>query len=254
MRPENSGRPNSDHPSSDAGNRFDGRAVVVTGVSRSGQAGEVVARVFAECGAIVHCVARDHDVEDRVRELEARGLRAVAHMVDLSDFAATRALAERIGAAHGGEVAAVAALAGGFGASGPIAETDPSVLPTQLAINLTTAYSTARAFLPLVRRARGAMVFVSAAAALDGGTVAQISAYATAKGGVIQLVRALAQEERDTGVRVNAVAPTAIRTAANEKSLDDGVRYVEREEFAAAIVALCGPALARVTGQVFRLA
>jgi NAD(P)-dependent dehydrogenase (short-subunit alcohol dehydrogenase family) len=81
-----------------------------------------------------------------------------------------------------------------------------------------------------------------------------MSAYAMAKGGLVQLVRALAQEERDSGVRANALAPTALRTAANVQTLGESIRYVEREELAAALVSLCGPAFGRVTGQVLELA
>jgi hypothetical protein len=35
--------------------------------------------------------------------------------------------------------------------------------------------------------------------------------------------------------------------------MDDGTRYVEREEFAGVIVALCAPAWRRVSGQVISL-
>lgn len=234
---------------------FDGAAVVVTGVGGAGQAGESVAAAFAARGATVHCIDRDRAaVNDRVSELRAMGWSAVAHAADLTDADGTAAVAANVAAAHDGRIAAVAGIAGGFGASGPIAESDPGVLDRQLAINARTAYVTARAFLPAVRAVPGAFVFVTAAAALRGGKVGGISGYAMAKGAVIQLVRALAQEERPNGVRVNAVAPTSLRTSANLDAMGADMRYVEREEFAAAIVALCGPAFARVTGQVIELA
>jgi 3-oxoacyl-[acyl-carrier protein] reductase len=233
---------------------FDGRAVVVTGVGRSGQAGEVVARAFGAQGAVVHCVDRGDRVHDRVHELRALGINAVGHVADLADVAAVSELAGRISSLHGGAVAAVAALAGGFDESGPIGGSDPDVFARQIAINLTSAYATARAFVPSVRVARGAFVFVTSAAVLPGGKVTGLSAYAMAKGALIQLMRSIAQEEKAHGVRANAVAPTAIRTAANVDAMGEGVRYVEREEFAGTIVALCGHAFSRVTGQVFELA
>jgi NAD(P)-dependent dehydrogenase (short-subunit alcohol dehydrogenase family) len=233
---------------------WDGDAVVVTGVGRAGQAGAVVARCLAEHGATVHCVDRDAAVQDRVAELSADGLRAVAHQVDLSAADAVQALAARIGAAHGGRVAAVAAIAGGFAWSGPIAEADASALARQLTINATSAFTTARAFAPLVRAAQGAFVFVASPAALPGGARAGLSAYAMAKGAIAPLVATLAAEEGPHGVRVNALAPTALRTAQNLADMGDGVAYVEREEFAAAVLALCAPAWRRLTGQVLTLA
>ncbi|HKS06285.1 MAG TPA: SDR family oxidoreductase [Gemmatimonadaceae bacterium] len=234
--------------------RFEGDAVVITGVGRRGQAGEVVARRFAELGAAVHCIDRDAGVNEVAETLASAGIAPRAHQVDLTDAGATAQLASSIAAAHGGRVAAVAAIAGGFAHSGPIADSDPAVLARQVAINLTSAYCTARAFAPSVRAARGAFVFATSAAVLPGGRVAGLSAYAAAKGGLVQLMRALAQEEREYGVRVNAVAPTALRTAANVAGMGRDVRYVELSEFADAIVTLCSSGFARATGQVIELA
>jgi 3-oxoacyl-[acyl-carrier protein] reductase len=81
-----------------------------------------------------------------------------------------------------------------------------------------------------------------------------MSAYAVSKAGVITLMRAVAQEERESGVRANALAPTAIRTAANLESMGASARYVEREEVADAVMFLCfSPAAQAITGQVIQL-
>jgi NAD(P)-dependent dehydrogenase (short-subunit alcohol dehydrogenase family) len=233
---------------------LDGAPVVVTGVGGREQAGEAVARAFAQMGAIVHCVGRGNDVRDRVAELMGDGLTARAHVVDLTDFDATARVASAIADSHAGRVHVVAALAGGFGASGPVATSDTRVYVSQMATNLTTAYSTARAFAVPVRAARGTFAFVAAAAVLSGGKTAGLSAYAMAKGGVLELVKAFAEEEREHHVRVYAVAPTSIRTGANVASMGAGVRYVEREDFAATIVALAHPSFALASGQVLKLA
>jgi 3-oxoacyl-[acyl-carrier protein] reductase len=193
-------------------------------------------------------------VGDRVAELRGDGLRAEAHAADLSDADAVTGLAARIAAAHDGRIAAVAAVAGGFAWSGPIAGSDPAALAQQWLINASTAFSTARAFTPFVRAAQGALVFVSSPAALPGGARAGLSAYAMAKGAIAPLVATLAEEERPHGVRVNAVAPTALRTAQNVQDMGADVPYVEREEFAAVLLSLCAPAWRRVTGQVVTLA
>jgi 3-oxoacyl-[acyl-carrier protein] reductase len=88
-----------------------------------------------------------------------------------------------------------------------------------MSINLTTAYLVTHAFLPFVRAARGAIVYFASEAVLPGAKVANIAAYAAAKSGVVMLMRAVAQEERDNGVRANALAPTSIRTATNVKTM-----------------------------------
>jgi NAD(P)-dependent dehydrogenase (short-subunit alcohol dehydrogenase family) len=144
-------------------------------------------------------------------------------------------------------------MAGGFGMTGPLDASDPAEWHKQIAISLTTAYVATRAFLPALRRTKGAIVYFASAAALPGGSVAGMAAYAAAKSGVLALMRAVAQAEGKAGVRANAVAPTAIRTAANEQSMGTDARYVEREEVAATVGWLCSAAASAVTGQVIRL-
>jgi len=121
------------------------------------------------------------------------------------------------------------------------------------AINLTTAYHATRAFLPMVRAAQGTVLFIGSQASLPGGTSAGMAAYAAAKAGVISLMRSVAQEEKAHGVRANVVAPSAIRTAANLDTMGDRFKYVEREEFAVALLQLCAPSARRITGQVIEL-
>jgi NAD(P)-dependent dehydrogenase (short-subunit alcohol dehydrogenase family) len=231
-----------------------GKVAVLTGVSHPGQVGELVAREFAERGVAVALIDRTGvEAEARARELRERGLSAAAYHADLTDVdqldAAARAIASDFGA-----VDALVNIAGGFAMTGKVAESDPAAWARQLGTGLTTAYLTTRAFLPLVRQRQGAIVFFAAAAALPSARVAGMSAYAVSKAGVITLMRAVAQEEREAGVRSNALAPTSIRTATNVESMGADVRYVEREEVADAVLFLCfSPAARAITGQVLQM-
>ena len=155
---------------------------------------------------------------------------------------------------HGGRIDALVNMAGGFAMSGPVGESDVAVWRRQFDINLTTAYLATRGFLPLLRATRGAIVYFTSAAALPDGRAGGMSAYVAAKTGLIALMRAVADEERDAGVRVNAIAPTAIRTAANLQAMSGNVRYVEREQVAATTLFLCSSDASAVTGQILRLA
>jgi NAD(P)-dependent dehydrogenase (short-subunit alcohol dehydrogenase family) len=241
-------------PDADVAAHLSGAAVVVTGVGGLGQAGEAVARAFANAGAIVHCIGRGSEVRDRAAELVRDGLEAHAHTVDLTDFDATKSVAGSIAAASGGRISLVAALAGGFSSSGDVADSEPQTYTRQLSVNLTTAYSTARAFAAPVRAAKGVFVFVASATVLPGGKSAGLSAYAMAKGGLVELVRSFAAEERAHDVRVYAVAPTSIRTASNVASMGERASYIEREDFAATIIAMARPSFALATGEVLKLA
>jgi NAD(P)-dependent dehydrogenase (short-subunit alcohol dehydrogenase family) len=216
--------------------------------------GEVVARWFAERGISVVLIDRTGvEAEQRANELRERGLDATAFRADLTDASQLDAVARSVSTQFGG-IDALVNIAGGFAMSGKVADSDPEAWARTLGIGLTTAYLTTRAFLPLLRKRRGSVVFFASAAALPAGKVAEMSAYAVSKAGVITLMRAVAQEERDTGVRSNALAPTAIRTATNLESIGDKIRYVEREEVADAVHFLCFSEASRsVTGQVILL-
>jgi len=233
---------------------LEGKVAVLTGVSRQGQVGETVAQSLAERGVSVVLIDRTGvEAEARAREIRDRGHRALAVNADLTDASQLDAVARVVKNEFGG-VDALVNIAGGFSMSGKVSDSDPGAWSRQLGTGLTTAYLTTRAFLPLVRERRGAVLFFAAAAALPGGRIAEMSAYAVSKAGVITLMRAVAQEERPTGVRSNALAPTAIRTAANVESMDASTRYVEREEVADAVLFLCFSEAARsITGQVIQL-
>jgi NAD(P)-dependent dehydrogenase (short-subunit alcohol dehydrogenase family) len=236
-------------------NRFDGKSVVVTGVGRAGQVGEVVARVFAQRGASVAIIDRDGaGAESLAAAMRAERLAVDAYGCDLTDAVATTSVFARISSGSGGRIDALANVAGGFAASGPVADSDPAVFRRQLAINLESAYGATRACIPLMRASGGAIVFMSAAAVLPRGKVAGMAGYAASKAGVLALMRAVAQEERANGIRANALAPTAIRTGSNLDAMGTGFAYVERESVAEVIAFLCSREAANITGQVIELA
>jgi NAD(P)-dependent dehydrogenase (short-subunit alcohol dehydrogenase family) len=145
-------------------------------------------------------------------------------------------------------------MVGGFAMSRPVAESSAADWKKQIDLQLGTAYLTTRAFLPLLRADRGSIVLFSSQAALPGAAIAEMSSYAIAKTGVATLMRAIAAEERKNGVRANALAPAAIRTAANLGSMGDSVPYVEREQVAAAVTFLCSEDASAISGVLLPLA
>ncbi|HJQ20356.1 MAG TPA: SDR family oxidoreductase [Gemmatimonadaceae bacterium] len=227
---------------------------LITGVGSKGQVGEAVATSLARRGDTVLLVTRRADeARERATELASAGLRAHGYGCDLSVGNDVTALASRISHEHGASLDALVNLAGGFASSGAIGDSDPAIFDHQLRINLQTAYLATRAFLPMVRRARGSIVFFASEAALEGARTRGLAAYAAAKAAVVALMRSVADESRDHGVRANALAPAAIRTATNEAAMGADSSYVEREDVAAVVSFLCSPSAAAITGQVIRL-
>ena len=227
---------------------------LITGVGTKGQVGETVAAALAARGDTVLLVSRvEAEVSAQAADLVARGRRAYGYACDLSDAHAVDRLAARLRSEHGDRLDALVNLAGGFGVSGPLADSDTAAFDHQVKINLTTAYLSTRAFLPMLRPSRGAVVFFASEAVLEGARTSGTAAYAAAKSAVVALMRSVADEGREYGVRSNALAPAAIRTVSNEASMGADVRYVEREDVASAVAFLCSPAATAITGQVIRL-
>ena len=230
---------------------FAGRSVVLTGVGREGQVGEAVATAFAERGARVFLVDRqENEARARAESLVKAGRRAAGLGADLTDEAAVAALAERVRDATGGRVYGLVHLAGGFTKSGPVAESDAALWSRQFLLNATTAFLTARAFMPMLRTAKGAIVFFASEAILPGGRTAGLSAYAASKSALVALMQSISQEEAARGVRANALAPTSIRTAANVAAMGADAHYVSREDVAKVVLWLCSEDARAVTGQV----
>lgn len=237
---------------------FAGKLVVLTGVGRKGQAGEVIARMFAEQGAELALLdVSGTEVNSRADELRKDGVVATAHAGDLSDAVIAEQIAQRVLAAHPNANGAVHALihaAGGFAMTGPLDTSDPQAWRRMFMISADTAYSATRAFLPSLRSGKGSIVYFASAASLPGGKSGGMAAYAGAKSAVLALMRSVAQDERQHGVRANAVAPVAIRTAANIAAMGDKESYVDRESVADVLLFLCSHAARNVSGQVIELA
>lgn len=228
------------------------RVVVITGVGRAGQVGEAIAAHYAAMGWRLVLLDRDAaELAARAAALTANGAQVVALPLDLTDEAAVLAAAAEAQRQVGAAAHVLVCAAGGFAMSGPVADAALDVLHRQLSISLVTAVVATKAFLPMLRAGGGGIVYFTSAAVLEGGRVAGMSAYAAAKAGVLALMRAVAQEEAPHGVRANAVAPTAIRTAANVAAMGDGAAYVERETVAEAVHWLA--TTPSVSGQVLRL-
>ena len=238
---------------------FSGQLVVITGVGRAGQLGESLGMAFAQRGATLALVDRlEVEANARAADLVSAGFAATAHVVDLTSEHATAQMVESIGHAHGARFAdslsTVVCAAGGFAMTSGLDETSREEWQKMFAINLDTAYSTTRAFLPPLRRAKGSLVYYTSVAALPNASPKGMAAYAAAKSGVLSLMRSVAADERKHGVRANAIAPTAIRTAANVHDMGADKDYVERESVADVTVFLASRLARNISGQVVTLA
>jgi NAD(P)-dependent dehydrogenase (short-subunit alcohol dehydrogenase family) len=190
--------------------------------------------------------------------LKKHGARAVSlditDGVDVTDEAAVKAALERIG-----QVDILVNNAGRV-ARKPAIDLQKEEWQAVLDLNLTATFLCSRLAHPYMKkRGGGAIVNLASIMGFSGGIFPNAS-YQASKGGVVNLTRALALEWADDNIRVNAVAPTFVRTDltvplfSNAEMMKTVMshtplrRLPEVEDIAAAILYLCSPAARCVTG------
>ena len=140
----------------------------------------------------------------------ALGRRYVAETADVTDADALAQL-RLVVESDLGPVDILAAFAGGQGFPTPTPQLTAQRWREILDADLTSAFLTIRTFLPtMLERGRGAIVTMSSAA---GRQPSQANlAYGVANAGLVMLTRHLAAELGPDGIRINAIAPSSIRT------------------------------------------
>jgi len=238
-----------------------GKHAFVTGGGRG--IGRAVAAALARAGAAVTVIGR---TEAPLREAVAAGEAAGCGVADVTDVVEVKRQMTAAEAARG----PIAILINNAGSveSGPFIKADPSVFRAMWDVHLMGAVYATQAVLPgMIERGFGRIVNVASTAGLKG--YAYVSAYCAAKHALVGLTRALAAETAARGVTVNAVCPgytdtdlvrdsiksVAAKTgrpqadvlAEYQKDAPIG-RLIRPEEVAAAVVYLCSPEAAAVTG------
>jgi len=244
---------------------FPGARVVITaGASGIGLA---FARRFAAAGARVAVCDVDAAALEAVGD-EIDG--ALAVPADVADEAAMTAFFAEVETEWGG-ADIIIANAGTGGPAGAIENLSLAEWRSCLAVNLDGAFLTCRWAARIFKAGNGgSLILMASSAGLHG--YPNRSPYATAKWGVVGLMKTLAMELGPHGVRVNAICPGAVegdrmdRVLANEArasglSVDAlRARYVEgvslrswvsADDIADAALFLASPAGAKISGQAF---
>jgi len=173
--------------------------------------------------------------------------------VDAGDEEAVReALASSVG--HFGALHGLINIAGGFSWE----TLDGGKLDTWdrlYRMNLRSAATACMAALPHLKACAGAaIVNIGALGAVKAA--AGMGAYAASKAGVMRLTESLAEELKDQGVRVNAVLPSIIDTAANRADMPDAdfTRWVSPQALAGVIAFLLSDEARDITGALLPVA
>ena len=233
-----------------------GQVAIVTGAGRG--IGRACALMLARAGADVALAARTQkDLDVVAGQIRALGRKAIVVPGDVSDDAALDVLVART-AAELGRITLVVNNAGGTGPNNPL-KMSGAEFAGALAWNVVPAYALIQKTVPHMRAAGGgAVVNISSVAARYAQK--HFSAYSAAKAALNQMTRNLAQDFGPE-VRINAVEPGTIETEAlapyltperRERMVGSTPlgRLGQPEDIAAAVLFLCSPAAAWITGKV----
>jgi NAD(P)-dependent dehydrogenase (short-subunit alcohol dehydrogenase family) len=193
---------------------FAGKVAVVAG--GTGGLGRAVSLAFLDEGAKVVVPYRSEKAFSELkRAAPGRESQLIGRAVDVMDETAVAKFVEETG-----RIDVLVNTVGGYAGGVELWKLAPADLDRMLSVNLLTGYLLARAVVPgMLKLGRGAVVNVSAKAALDHGAGA--AAYAASKAASLAIMDSLAADTRGTGVRVNSVLPSIIDTKANREAMPD---------------------------------
>lgn len=236
---------------------LDGEIAVVTGASKG--IGEAIARALAEAGARVAVTSRDSAATAAVAASLGEGHLGLA--LDVRSTVSVREGAAMIASALG--TPTILVNNAGVNRIAPSETMSDEDWELVLDVDLTGVFRCCRTFgSAMLDAGRGSIVNVgSVIGALVG--MPQRAPYGAAKAGLVGLTRVLAVEWAGRGVRVNALLPGPVRTPMVEEAMQRGIvdeqevvertpagRMGEPADVGGAVVALCDPRAAFVTGQV----
>lgn len=180
---------------------------LITGAA--GGLGSAIARRLASQGRSAVCLDLDEDAAQRTAEaITHSGGSAVGFGVDISDEGAVRELRDTLGAR--GMLPQYLINAAGIMFRGQLDTTDTATFRKVLEVNVTGAYTVTREFAgDLAATGAGRVVNIGSIAGMNGY---EFTAYATSKGALVNLTRALVLDFWGKGVTVNAVCPGPMRT------------------------------------------
>ena len=235
----------------------------VTGSSTGIGAASAVALAEAGCRVAVHYNRSENEAREVVEGISASGGEAMLVGGDVADSAEVERMAAEIDDRFG-RIDVLVNNAGSMIERRSFAELTEDIWDRVMDVNLKSVFLCSKAVLPTMKRqGRGKIINMTSVAARNGGGPGA-AAYATAKGGVSTLTRAMAKELVSDNILVNGVAPGVITTPFHERFTPSEVREGMTaaipmgregtpEEVAGAVVFLASSAADYMVGEIIEV-
>ena len=244
-------------------NYFDlkGQAAIVTGCSTG--LGVQMAEALASQGCNIAVVARRQNLIDEVaaKIKETYGVETIAVACDITDTAKVEEMVETVYNKFGR--IDILINNAGTGAVAPAVDITDDQFYNELNIDLFGSFRVARAVAKkaMIPAGYGRVINIASMYGLVGNKAATCAPYHAAKGGVVNMTRALAAEWANQGITVNSICPGYFWTPLTAETLESDYfqaymksavpaeRYGKEGELDTCTLFLASPASSYVTGQ-----
>lgn len=202
--------------------KFSGKVAIITGGSRD--IGRATSVAFAREGAsvVVNYNSNETAAQETLAEIEAAGGKAIIVKGDMTVKADVDAVVAASQEAFGTAIHYLVNVVGGLVERKGLTEMDTDFFEYVMRLNVTSTFLASQAVVPHMPEG-GAIVNFASLAGRDGGGPGA-AAYATSKGAVMTLTRALAKDLGPKGIRVNSLCPGMIATSFHDTFTADAVR------------------------------
>lgn len=222
---------------------FKNKIALVTGAS--GNLGEATVRAFHTAGAKVIAVSRKLDhLNEAFQNLD----NIICAAADLTDETYVETMANEV-LEKVGRVDILVNVAGGFTMGPTVHETDLKTWAFMFDLNATSAFLTARAFIPtMLENGTGKIINVASKSGLDGA--AKQAPYSVSKAAVIRLTETLAAEYKSKGINANCILPGTIDTPENREAMPKAKfdKWVHPDKLASVILFLASEGASAIHG------
>lgn len=219
-----------------------GKVVLVTGAN--GGLGTFVTQAFLDAGATVI------GTSPKILQTAFDHPNFTALAAKISSRESAQVLVDQV-VGRFGKLDVLAHTVGGFAGGQSVVDTDDATFQRMLDVNLKATFHVLRAAVPALRQGgNGRIIAIGSRQALEPG--ANVGAYSASKAAMVSLVRTVALENKDAGLRANVLLPGTMDTPANRQAMPSAnfSKWVQPASVASLMVWLAGDGGKDVNGAV----